>query len=186
MDRPPRKTSEGVINRDLLARAWGWMGLVSAALVLAGFFSVLLRAGWSPGDAVGVGTPLHEAYVRATAMTFAGIVACQVGTAIAARTERASLRSVGLFSNPMLIGGIAFELVFAAAVIYVPSLQPIFHTAPLGAVELATLAPFPDRGLGRRRAAPSPPPEGVFGPSVVGRKGDRCGARCADAAFARC
>jgi magnesium-transporting ATPase (P-type) len=143
MSRPPRRSSEGVVNRDLLVRAWGWMGLVSAALVLAGFFSVLLRAGWSPGDAVGVGTPLHEAYVRATAMTFAGIVACQVGTAIAARTERASLRSVGLFSNPMLIGGIAFELVFTAAVIYLPWLQPIFHTAPLGAVELATLAAFP-------------------------------------------
>ena len=32
-------------------------------------------------------------------MTFLGIVACQVGTAFAARTERASLRSVGVFSN---------------------------------------------------------------------------------------
>jgi calcium-translocating P-type ATPase len=143
MDRPPRKTSEGVVNRDLLVRAWGWMGLVSAGLVLGGFLSVLLRAGWSPGDAVHAGTPFHDAYVKATAMTFAGIVACQVGTAMASRTERASLRSVGLTSNPMLIGGIAFELVFAAAVIYLPWLQPIFHTAPLGPVELATLASFP-------------------------------------------
>jgi Cation transporting ATPase, C-terminus len=38
---------------------------------------------------------------------------------------------------------ILFEIVFAAAVIYLPPLQPIFHTAPLGPVELATLAPFP-------------------------------------------
>jgi magnesium-transporting ATPase (P-type) len=50
MRRPPRARSEGVIRREMLARAWGWMGLVSAALVLGGFFSVLLRVGWSPGD----------------------------------------------------------------------------------------------------------------------------------------
>ena len=53
-------------------------------------------------------------------MTFAGIVACQIGTAFAARTEHASLRSVGVFSNRLLLWGIAFEIVFAAALIYVP------------------------------------------------------------------
>ena len=30
------------------------------------------RAGWSPGDDVGAGTPLHDAYLQATTMTFAG------------------------------------------------------------------------------------------------------------------
>ena len=74
---------------------------------------------------------LNDAYVRATAMAFAGIVACQIGTAIASRTERATLRSVGLFTNPFLLWGILFEVVFAAAVVYLPPLQPIFHTAPL-------------------------------------------------------
>jgi len=81
--------------------------------------------------------------VRATTMTFAGIVACQVGTAVAARTDYASLRSIGFFSNRLLLVGIAFELVFAAALIYVPALQPIFHTTALGPTELAILAAFP-------------------------------------------
>jgi hypothetical protein len=71
------------------------------------------------------------------------VVACQIGTALASRTERASLRSVGLFTNLFLLWGIFFEIVFAAAVIYLPPLQPLFHTAPLGPVELAILAPFP-------------------------------------------
>ena len=48
-------------------------------------------------------------------MTFLGIVACQVGTAFAARTDRASLRDVGVFTNPLLLWGIAFELAFTAA-----------------------------------------------------------------------
>jgi magnesium-transporting ATPase (P-type) len=90
-----------------------------------------------------LGSPLHDAYLRATTMTFAGIVACQIGTALAARTEYASLRSVGLLSNPMLLWGIAFELLFAAALIYVPFLQDVFGTAALGPTELVLLASFP-------------------------------------------
>ena len=48
-----------------------------------------------------------------------------------------------MFSNPLLLGGIAFELVFAAALIYLPPLQGLFHTAALGLPELALLACFP-------------------------------------------
>ena len=143
MQRPPRPRSEGVIRRSLLYRAWVFLGLVEAALVLAGFFWVLLRAGWTPGDDTGSGTPLHDDYLRATTMTFAGIVACQVGTALAARTERASLRSVGFFTNPMLLWGIAVEILFCGAVVYVPLLQDVFGTSALGPSELALLAGFP-------------------------------------------
>jgi magnesium-transporting ATPase (P-type) len=143
MGRPPRPRSAGVISRSLLFRAWVFLGLLEAALVMAGFFFVLLRAGWSPGDDVSSGQPLHTDYLKATAMTFAGIVVCQIGTAFAARTERASLRAVGVRTNPLLLWGIAFELVFAAAVIYMPALQHVFHTAGLGPAELLFLAPFP-------------------------------------------
>jgi magnesium-transporting ATPase (P-type) len=143
MDRPPRPRSTGILTRSMLVRAWLWLGLLEAALVTGGFLFVLWRAGWAPGDAVGDGAPLHDAYLAATTMTFAGITACQVGTAFAARTSRASLREIGVFSNPLLIWGIAFELVFAAALIYLPPLQSVFHTAALGLPELALLASFP-------------------------------------------
>lgn len=143
MTRPPRPRGEGVIRPVLLGRAWGILGSVSAVLVLAGFLSVLWRAGWHPGAETGVGAPLHHAYVQATTMTFAGIVACQLGTAFAARTEHASLRAIGLTSNRLLLLGIGFEVAFAAAVIYLPPLQPIFGTAALSGGQLALLAPFP-------------------------------------------
>jgi magnesium-transporting ATPase (P-type) len=143
MERPPRPRSEGVIRRTLLYRAWVFLGLIEAALVLAGFFLVLWRAGWSPGVDTADGSPLHDDYLRATTMTFAGIVACQIGTAVAARTERASLRSVGLLTNPALLWGIAFEVLFCGAIVYVPLLQDVFGTAPLGLSELALLATFP-------------------------------------------
>jgi calcium-translocating P-type ATPase len=143
MERPPRPRAEGVIRRSLLYRAWVFLGLIEAALVLAGFFLVLWRAGWSPGVDTADGSPLHDDYLRATTMTFAGIVACQIGTAVAARTERASLRSVGLLTNPALLWGIAFEVLFCGAIVYVPLLQDVFGTAALGPSELALLATFP-------------------------------------------
>ncbi len=143
MDRPPRPRSEGIIQRSMLTRAWLWLGMFEALLVTGGFLFVLLSAGWSPGDAVGEGSALHDDYLAATAMTFAGITACQIGTAFATRTSHASLRSIGIFSNRLLLWGIAFEVVFAAAIVYLPPLQELFHTAALGPVELALLATFP-------------------------------------------
>lgn len=100
MSRPPRPSSQGVISRDMLVRSWCYLGTVSAVLVMGAFFYVLWRAGWQPGDPTGAGDPLHHAYIIATTATFAGIVTCQVGTAVAARTDHAALREIGLCTNP--------------------------------------------------------------------------------------
>jgi magnesium-transporting ATPase (P-type) len=143
MARPPRRRAQNVIDRSMLVRAWGLMGPVSAALSMGVFFLVLAHAGWTPGAATGAGTPLHHAYLQATSATFAAIVACQVGTAFAARTLHSSLKRIGPFSNPLLLAGIGFELLFAAAVIYVPPLQGVFDTAGLPVWVLALLVPMP-------------------------------------------
>jgi calcium-translocating P-type ATPase len=143
MDRAPRPREAGIISRAMLSRAWLRLGSLEALLVTGGYFLVLLTAGWSPGDPTGAGTPLHHTYLQATTMTWAGIVACQMGAAFAVRTSRASLRDVGVFSNPHLLRGVAFALLFAAAIIYLPPLQSIFKTAALGPRELIVLACFP-------------------------------------------
>jgi magnesium-transporting ATPase (P-type) len=143
MERPPRRRSEGIIRRSMLARAWLFLGLIAAALEMGAFFYVLTRSGWSPGDPTGDGTSLHHAYQQATTMTFLSMVACQVGTAFAARTERASLRSIGVLSNRLLLWGIAFELALAAVLIYVPVFQGLLGTAALPAKDLLLVAPFP-------------------------------------------
>ena len=143
MDRPPRPKSEGVIRPALLARAWGFLGVISAVLVLAGFFVVLHGGGWHLHGATGVGTPLHHVYQQATTVAWLGIVACQVGTAFAARTDRVSLRSIGVTTNRLLLAAIAIELVFAAALIYLPFLHHIFGTAALSPAQLAVVVPYP-------------------------------------------
>ncbi|MGA8114013.1 MAG: cation-transporting P-type ATPase [Actinocatenispora sp.] len=143
MSRPPRRRAAGVVDRSVLVRAWGYLGVVSAVLAMGGFFSVLLPAGWVPGDPVGPGTALHHNYVQATTMTFLAIVACQIGVAFAARTEYASLRAVGVTTNRMLLWGILFETVFAVCLISVPQLQTVFGTAIPPGHALLLLIPMP-------------------------------------------
>jgi calcium-translocating P-type ATPase len=143
MRRPPRPRSEGVIQPPMLLRAWLFLGLICALLAMAGFFFVLLGAGWHLGAPVGHGDPLHHAYLTATTMTFFGMIAGQIGTAFAARTDRASLRSVGVFSNPLLLWGIGFELVLAAILIYVPLFQSLLGTAALSPADLLFALPYP-------------------------------------------
>ena len=143
MSRPPRRRSEGVIRPVMLLRAWGMLGVLSAVLVMGAFFVVLGSAGWHPGDAVGADDPLHHAYLEATTMSFLAIVSCQIGTAMAVRTEHAALRQVGVFSNRMLLYGIAFEVAFALAVTYLPFLHSVLGTAAVRPLDLLLLLPMP-------------------------------------------
>ncbi|UOT01026.1 cation-translocating P-type ATPase C-terminal domain-containing protein [Rhodococcus opacus] len=75
-------------------------------------------------------------------MSFLGIVACQIGTAFASRTEHASLAKVGVASNPLLLWGIAFEVCFAALVVTVPVLRHILWNRD-SAVASGAVAPSP-------------------------------------------
>ena len=76
MDRPPRRRQQRPISGGMLARAWGFLGVISVALVMAAFLITLLGAGWHPGDAAGAGSPLHHVRRQATTVSWLGIVAC--------------------------------------------------------------------------------------------------------------
>ena len=70
-------------------------------------------------------------------------IACQIGTAFAARTDHASLRAIGVFSNPALLVGIAVAIVFALTLVYTPFLHPVFGTAALPVNQLMLVIPYP-------------------------------------------
>jgi calcium-translocating P-type ATPase len=143
MERPPRPADEGIIRPPMLVRAWLFLGLLVAALQMAGFFFVLVSAGWHPGAPVGPGHALHHAYLQAATMTFVGMMAGQIGTAFAVRTRRASLRSIGVFSNHYLVLAVAGVIVFAALFVYLPPLQSVLSTAALPARDVLFLVPYP-------------------------------------------
>ena len=142
MTRPPRQRGQNVIDGPMLARAWGLLGGVSAVLVTTAFFTTLLLGGWHYGADTRTG-PLHLVAAQASTISFLAIVACQIGTAMAARTQDASLAQIGVASNRLLLWGIVFEVAFTAVVVTLPPLQDIFGTLPPAAWQIAALAPFP-------------------------------------------
>jgi len=139
MQRPPRPRKEHLLTTPLLLRAYLFFGVIEAIFVMGGFFWVLYRAGWTWGSALAPGDPL---YLKASTMGFLGIVMTQVGTVFAARTNRASVFSVGLFSNRWVLWGIAFELLLTMALLYFPPLAEFFGMHPLGIEEWAIVIWF--------------------------------------------
>jgi potassium/sodium efflux P-type ATPase len=133
MERPPRSQHEPLLTAGLLARALLWYGIIESIAAMAAYFYLNWLHGWP-------GTPLAAAgttYQMATTMTLAGIVAMQIGTVFACRTDRASIFTIGLFTNRLVLAGIASELAILGLLIYVPWLQGVFGTAPIGAREWA-------------------------------------------------
>ena len=61
---------------------------------------------------------------------------------MACRTERQSVFRAGLFSNRLVLWGIASELAILSLLVYTPFLQRIFGLAPLGFSEWAFLFAF--------------------------------------------
>ena len=158
MDRAPRPRSERLLNRRVLGRVYGFVGLLVGVAGLTSFLSAYWLAGWRPWEAL---ADEGDLYVQATAATYAGIVMGQVGAGMAFRTSRESIFKVGLLTNRFLLVGIAFEIGLLFALLYVPALQRAFHMRPLDAphvVVAGRLARHGARGRGgpqSDRPAPS-------------------------------
>jgi magnesium-transporting ATPase (P-type) len=128
MTRPPRPRGERLLSRRVLARVYGFVGVLEGIGAMTSFFLGFLFGGWRPFS------PLPDsgtAYLQATTMTQTAIVMGQVGAGQAMRTERRSVLSVGLLSNRFLVVGIVLELALAVALVYVPGFNAAFHQAPI-------------------------------------------------------
>jgi magnesium-transporting ATPase (P-type) len=149
MTRPPRRRSEHLLNREVAARVFARIGPLEALAALASFLFAYWLAGWRPWEPLADGGTL---YLEATTMTMAGIVMAQVGAGLAWRTNRLSLRSVGLLSNRLLLAGIAVEVAMIALLAYTPGLDSVFHTSGLGAWHWLFLLVWPPLVIGAEEA----------------------------------
>jgi Ca2+-transporting ATPase len=60
----------------------------------------------------------------------------QLGHALAIRSERVSLFTLGLRSNMPLLGAVILTILLQLAIVYVPALNVVFKTVPLDAGQL--------------------------------------------------
>jgi Ca2+-transporting ATPase len=118
MRRPPYDPGE-----NFFARGMGWQILwigILMGLVSLGFGYWV----WS------IGHPQWQT------MVFTTLTLSQMGNALAIRSKKDSLFSIGLLSNRPLLGAVLLTLVGQLAVIYVPFLQEFFKTSALSLQDL--------------------------------------------------
>ncbi len=139
MKKPPRARNERLLTPTLLGMSYGIVGMIQAAAGFFSYFVVLYDGGWQWGQQLAVTDPLYRSAITAF---FASIIICQVADVLICRTRRQSLLSVGLFSNPLVLLGIATELVLLALISYVPVFNTFFGTAPLEGWQLMLSVPF--------------------------------------------
>jgi P-type Ca2+ transporter type 2C len=120
MRRTPRPPKESILGAGLWQQAL-WVGLLMASVVLA-IQAVAIAAGWAWQT-----------------MVFTTLALLQLGNALAVRSERSSVVSLGLRTNLALTLAVAGTLLVQLALIYVPALQPIFVTQTLSGPELAVV-----------------------------------------------
>lgn len=139
MDKPPRSQKESLLNRNIIIKGFLWYGLLESIIAMAAYLFVNIINGWP-------NVPLASSgfvYRKASTMTLAAIVFCQIGMVLNCRTERQSVFRVGLFSNGRVMRGIILELLVICLIIYVPFLQKIFQTTPIGIREWLFLIVLP-------------------------------------------
>jgi len=134
MDRPPRPRNKGIVDKIVLYRGYVFFGLLNSAAVLAAYFLVLYRGGWSFGrqlepNEITFTNPLH---LKAMTVLFAGIVVMQIANVFGCRSDTFSSFKLGFFKNRLILWGILFELAFLGLLVYTPVFQKVFQTTAIG------------------------------------------------------
>jgi Ca2+-transporting ATPase len=118
MRRPPRPLQESIFAHGM------WQHMIWVGLLMGGI--CLLTQAWA----------LHSGSAHWQTMVFTVLTLSQMGHVLAIRTEKESLFSVGVFSNPLLVFAVLLTFALQMATIYAPALNPIFKTQPLSMGEL--------------------------------------------------
>lgn len=128
MLQAPRPADERLLSWSLLARAYLWLGMLEATLALSAFFFVLGRGDWHYGEILGKLDPL---YMLATTACLAAIVMAQVVNVFVCRHPRDPALGIRMLGNPLLLIGLATEIVLILAIVYTPLGNQWFGTRPL-------------------------------------------------------
>ena len=125
MNRPPRSRHERLLNAPSLVRSYLFLGPIEAAAAMGAGLWYLSYSGWAWDIDLPATSPLYR---QATTVAFAAIVICQVANVYACRSPRASILSVGLFTNRLIVWGIVVELSILGVIVYSQIGHRIFGT----------------------------------------------------------
>ncbi|KAI9261746.1 PMR1-type calcium-transporting P-type ATPase [Sporodiniella umbellata] len=120
MKKPPRSRNSNILTKPLITR------VLSAALIVTMGTMFVYVSEMSDGIVTN----------KDATMTFTTFVFFDMFNALACRSEKQSIFTVGFFSNKMFNMAVGGSIVAQMAVVYIPFLQAIFQTEPLTLHEL--------------------------------------------------
>ena len=127
MQHPPRPSSEPIINRFMQVGI-AVQTIAITAVTLAAYF---------------LGLRLHpETPEFAETMAFVTLSFSELLRAYTARSERYPLLKVGVFSNRLMNLAVLSSLILLIGVVYIPFLNDIFNTTPLGWAQWEAVLPL--------------------------------------------
>ena len=148
----PRPRAAPLLNRQVMVRAYLVLGLVEAAMAMAGYLLVWQRHGvdWATLQRLapsllhgGAPAAVEAIQHQASAVAFGLIVASQMGALLACRSDQLPFWRLLRVPNRLLWLGLASEPLLAAVVVLQPQLQALFSTAPFPLAWLGPMALAP-------------------------------------------
>ncbi len=139
MKASPRSRGDRLLNWPLLARAYLFLGIMQAAAAMSAYFFVLRSGGWHLGEMLSAHDRL---YLQATTACLSAIVVMQIANVFLCRSDRHSAFSFGIFSNRLILAGIATEIAIIALIVYTPWGNALFGTAPIPFAVWLFVVPF--------------------------------------------
>lgn len=127
MLKPPRRLGTRLIDFKTLFHAF-YVGLLISLWAMLNAFNKWSQAGWSLGQNT-VTNPLL--YSKGTTMVMVGIIAGQLGTLLAARTNLEPAYKLSPLRNKWILIGIVSSLAIMITIVYVPFFNILFGTTPL-------------------------------------------------------
>jgi magnesium-transporting ATPase (P-type) len=113
-ERPRRglmgsRTTRTIVDRPLLLRAFGVLGLTEAVMAMSAFTWVLVAGGWSWRDA-----PSAPLLATASGTAFAAIALGQMANAFACRSTVTPVWRLRVTTNPLVLAAVLVQLVLLA------------------------------------------------------------------------
>lgn len=136
MNRPPRPKTARVLTKPLIQRV-----LICAMVIMVGTLAIYIHEMGDGTDGQPLGKRSRVVTAHDTTMTFTCFVLFDMFNALTCRSEGKSVLrgEISIFGNKMFNYAVLGSLAGQACVIYLPFLQRIFQTEPLGLASLFKL-----------------------------------------------
>lgn len=139
MTKPPRAHDERLLDWKLLFRAYFFLGLLEAAIAMSAYFFVLHNGQWQWGMELAMNSTL---YLQATTACFSAIIVSQIANVFLCKVPTHSIFQAKLTDNPIILLGIAIEILLLILIDYTPWGNLIFGTASLDALTWFIIIPM--------------------------------------------